>query len=366
MAAKKNKKPQYYDISKVYKKAFDENSNFVFIYGGKSKGKSFQAKKVLMLDYYLKTGKRFCLIRRYDEEINKAKTELYFRDVIANIDLEELTDGKYNNIECISNKVYFTYTNEAGKTEKKEHIGYAISLNREQNFSSILSEKDIDNIIFEEFQSRTTYLTEEADKLDFLYSTIDRERGTTKVWFLGNAISKACPYWEHFGILDLVKKQKVGIESHIIEGKKILLEKTPVFNATKTTVGTAANAIAKGDWYYTPQPKIKMKDHKRGMIYVRFNFGGLYFLGELNRTSEGVFYWFIRPVDNFKQMKKPQYLVTNRFENPSYYTGSSIYTIGGERFQEMVRKTFVEDKIYFSSDECGTDFKSSCPFLIKR
>ena len=128
-------KKQYYDISKVYKKAFAENSNFIFIYGGKSKGKSFQAKKVLMIDYYLKTGKRFCLIRRYDEEINKAKTELYFRDIIANIDLEELTDGKYNNIECISNKVYFTYTNEAGKTVKKEHIGYAISLNREQNFS---------------------------------------------------------------------------------------------------------------------------------------------------------------------------------------------------------------------------------------
>jgi len=362
MAAKKAK---YYDISKVYKKAFDENSNFIFIYGGKSKGKSYQAKKVLMIDYYLKTGKRFCLLRRYDEEINKAKTELYFRDLLANIDLEELTDGEYNNIECISSKVYFTFVDEAGKTRRKEHIGYAISLNREQNFSSILSEKDIDNIIFEEFQSRTTYLTEEADKMDFLYSTIDRERGTTKVWFLGNAISKACPYWEHFGILELVKKQKVGIESHIIEGKKILLEKTPVFNATKTTVGTAANAIAQGDWYYTPQPKIKMKGHVRGLLYVRFNFSGLLFLGELNQTPEGVMYWFIRSVEFFPYKKHQQYLVTNKILNPSRYTGSSIYKIGGERFQEVIKKTFTEDNIYYSTDETGTDFKTACTFRIK-
>lgn len=362
MAAKKVK---YYDISKVKKKAETENSNFIFIYGGKSKGKSFQAKVELMIKPYIETGRRFCLLRRYDDEVNKAKTELYFRDVLNNIDLMKMTDDKYNNIECISHKIYFTFIDENGKTKRKEHIGYAICLNREQNFSSILSEKDIDNIIFEEFQSRTTYLTEEADKLDFLYSTIDRERGTTKLWFLGNAISKACPYWEHFGILDIVKKQKVGIETHEIEGKKILLEKTPVFNSTKTTLGTAADAIAKGDWYATPQPRVKMKGHKRGIMYVRFDFGGLKFIGELNMTSEKVMYWHIRSVEFFKYMDKPQYLVTNKITNPSHYTGINIYDMGGERFREVIKNTFKEDRIYYATNETGTDFKASCPFRIR-
>lgn len=362
-----NKKPKYYDITKVKNMAEKEGSNFIFIYGGKSKGKSFQAKVHLMIMHYIQNpGRRFCLLRRYDDEVNKAKTELYFRDVLQNIDLMSLTDDKYNCIECISHKIYFTFVDDAGKTKRKEHIGYAICLNREQNFSSILSEKDIDNIIFEEFQSRTIYLTEEADKLDFLYSTIDRERGTTKLWFLGNAISKACPYWQHFGILDIVKSQKsASIDAHVIEGKKILLEKTPVFNSTKTTVGTAADAIAKGDWYATPQPRIKMKGHKRGLMYVRFNFSGLLFLGELCMTQEKVMYWHIRSVDFFQYKEKPQYLVTNTFQPPSPYTGSCIYDMGGERFREIIKKTFKEDTIFYATNETGTDFKSSCSFRLR-
>lgn len=359
---------KYYNIEKVYKQAYKSNSNFIFVYGGKSKGKSYQAKMKLMINYYLETGKRFCLLRRYADEIDKTHTDLYFRDIIMNEDIPGMTDGKYNNIEYRSSKVYFTYVDDDGKTKKREHIGYAISLNTEQNFSSILSEKDIDNIIFEEFQSRTTYLTAECDKLMFLYSTIDRERGTTKLWFLGNAISKACPYWEFFGIMDLIKNQKPGIEEFEIEGKKIVVEKTKAFNSKKTTVGASAGAIANGDWYSTPQPRIKMKGHKRGLLWVRFEFNRLLFLGQLNQTEKNEYYWFIRPVNYFKCWninEDKEYLVTNKFTDPSKYVGSNIYDMGGETFRDIIKKTFVSDKIYYSTNECGTDFKTACPFRIK-
>ena len=317
-----------------------------------------------MLEYYMKTGKRFVLLRRYSEEIDKTHTELYFNDIVSK-ELDTITKGKYNGVECIANKIYFVAYNENGKAEKKEHIGYAISLNREQNFSSILSEKDIDNIIFEEFQSRTTYLTNETDKLDFLYSTIDREQGTTRIWFLGNAISKACPYWDKFGILDIVKNQKnATIEIHEIDGKKILLEKTPVFKATKTTIGQSAGAIALGEWYTEKQPRIKMnKNHKRGLLYVNFDFNGLLFLGELNLTENKDPYWFIRSVEFFKDTKKT-YTVTNAFK-PSKMVGSNIYDLGGERFREIIKKTFVKDKIFFSTHETGTDFNTACTFRIR-
>lgn len=341
-----------------------ENSNFIFIYGGKSKGKSYQAKKHLMVENYLNTGKRFVLLRRYDEEISKSKTELYFRDYIANEDLEKLTNGKYNNIESISNKIYLTYTDEVGKTIRKEHIGYNISLNREQNFSSILSEKDISNIIFEEFQSRTTYLTNECDKLMFLYSTIDREQGTTKIYFMGNAISKACPYWSFFGILDIIKKQKSNtIRSYDINDKKILIEKTPVFNTRETTIGQSAGAIARGDWYSEKQPHVKMKGHKRGLLYVNFDFSGLKFAGELNTDQDGCPYWFIRSIEQFKKTKNVL-LVTNSFKTNTNIS-ANIYNIGTKRIQELIKKTFIKDKIFFSTDETGTDFNTACIFRIK-
>ena len=351
----------YYNIDNVNRRAEKENANFIIIYGGKSKGKSYQAKLKLMLQNYLNTGKRFVLLRRFEDELSKTKIELYFSDMNKNNEFLEMTGNKYNSITKIADKIYFIRI-ENGKIISKEHIGYAIALNTEQNFSSILSSKDINKIIFEEFQSRTRYITDECEKFDFLYSTIDREQGTTKVYFMGNAISKACPYWAHFGILDLIKKQKSNtIKSYEKNGKKILIEKTPVFNGKTTTVGDSAGAIARGDWYSTKQPQIKMKGHKRGIFYVNFDFNGLLFLGQLNCDDTGAPYWFIREVEYFKNKKN--LTVSNKAKSDYNYT-DNIYKINNERIKKIIDKTFRKDKIFFSTNESGTDFKTACIFNI--
>ena len=353
----------YYDISKVKKAAEKNSSNFIFNYGGKSKGKSYQAKKVLMIEHYLKTGGRFVLLRRYEDEVDKTKTELYFRDFLNLNDLEKLTDGRYNSIQYQSGKIYFVKL-ENNKVIDREHIGYSIPLNCEQNYSSILSEKDIDNIIFEEFQSRKTYLTLECEKLDFFYSTVDRERGTTKIYFLGNAISKSCPYWEYYGLTDIIKVQKNGtIETHTINNKKILCEKTKSYNSRQTTVGHVSGAISNGDWFSIPQLHTKMKNHKRGLLYINFEFSSLKFIGELNQSDTGKLYWFIREVEYFKDTKKT-YTVTNKIK-PKQNISSNIYNFSSEKLNKLTNETFRKNNIYFSTDECGTDFYTSATFRVK-
>lgn len=355
----------YYSIDKVNRKAQQEGANIIIIYGGKSKGKTYQAKTELMIKNYFKTGKRFCLVRRYDVELNKSKCELYFNIDLPPEKILELTGGKYNGIEYKSSNIYCVLFGESGKVEKREHIGYIVPLNKEQNFSSILSGKDINNIIFEEFQSRTTYLPNECDKLEFLYSTIDREQGTTKLYLLGNAISKASPYWEHYGILDIIKKQKTGtIETHTIEGKKIILEKTKSFNDKKTTIGASANAISRGDWYFTKQPHIKQKGHIKGLLYINFDFSGLLFVGSLCLTEKKEPYWFIRSVDFFKDTKKT-YTVSTKVKAKHNYAGS-IYNFKNERLNKIIGETFRRDRIFYSTDEVGTDFNTAIPFNIRR
>lgn len=354
---------KYYNISKVKKIAEQNNSNFIFIYGGKSKGKSYQAKSELMINHYLSTGQRFCLLRRYEDEVDKTKTELYFRDFMNLNSIEELTDGRFNNIQYQSAKIYFVLI-ENKKVVDREHIGYAIALNCEQNYSSILSEQDIDYIIFEEFQSRKTYLTLECEKLDFLYSTIDRERGTTKIFFLGNAISKSCPYWDYYGLTDIIKTQKNGtIETHIINGKNILCEKTRAFNTKRTTVGHASGAIANGDWFSIPQLHTKMKGHKRRLIYINFEFNTLKFIGELNVSDTGKPYWFIWEVDFFKDTKNT-FTVTNKLK-PSANITNNIYNFSSEKLNKITNDTFRKNNIYFSTDECGTDFYTAVCFRVK-
>ena len=52
--------------------------------------------------------------------------------------------------------------------------------------------------------SRTTYLHDEPNKLLNFYSTVDRKRGTTKLWLVGNTITRVCPYIQEWGLNDII------------------------------------------------------------------------------------------------------------------------------------------------------------------
>ena len=129
-------------------------ARFNLIYGERSNGKSYQVKHKKAVEKYIKTGKRFILMRRFREEISSEKIEQYFQDV----DVSKLTKGKYNCITLYRKILYFSiYDNETGKTKRYEKIGYVVALSTEQNYAGA-SYLDVEDIIFEEFMSRSVYL----------------------------------------------------------------------------------------------------------------------------------------------------------------------------------------------------------------
>ena len=181
-------------------------ARFNLIYGERSNGKSYQVKHKKAVEKYIKTGKRFILMRRLREEITTEKIEQYFQDV----DVAKLTNGKYNCITLYRKSLYFSvYDNETGKTKRFEKIGYVVALSTEQNYAGA-SYLDVEDIIFEEFMSRTTYLPNESNKLMNFYATVDRKRLTTRLWLVGNSISRVCPYINDWGLHKLISSQKQG------------------------------------------------------------------------------------------------------------------------------------------------------------
>lgn len=84
-----------------------------------------------------------------------------------------------------------------------------MSLSTEQHYSGA-SYLDVEDIIFEEFMERGCYIAREPDKLMTFYSTVDRKRGTTKLWLVGNTISRVCPYLNDWNLQEIVRKQKQG------------------------------------------------------------------------------------------------------------------------------------------------------------
>lgn len=123
-----NIKQIHYNIDNI----MNEGAIFNLIYGEKSNGKSYQVKHKWAVEHYLKTGMRFILLRRWREDISNLWIEQYFADV----DVEKLTNNKYNCITQYRKVLYFSiYDKETGKVKRIEKIGYVMALSTEQHYS---------------------------------------------------------------------------------------------------------------------------------------------------------------------------------------------------------------------------------------
>lgn len=65
--------------------------------------------------------------------------------------------------------------------------------------------------------SRSIYLANEPARLMTFYSTVDRKRGTTKLWLVGNTVSRVCPYlidWRFNGYNEKSKARRHKQKNH--------------------------------------------------------------------------------------------------------------------------------------------------------
>lgn len=348
------------------------NADINLIWGERSNGKSYQVKHKKGVVKYLKTGKRFILMRRLKEEISAEKIEQYFADV----DVVKLTNGKYNCITTYTKKLFLSYYDvDTGKTKRGEKIGYVVALSTEQNYAGA-SYLDVEDIIFEEFMSRSDYLPNEADKLMNFRATVDRKRNVVKLWLVGNTISRVCPYIEDWGLLEIISNQKqgtieelkLGTGTYDDEGNeqylKLAIEYCKATGTSSFAIGKHKDMINKGSWQTDPQPKLP-KSHKEYNMLYRFGFmyKSFKFLCEYLFDGKDAV-WFIYP---YKGEFKENMIVFSDIIKPSQYWQRDIYNTDfkNERLNNLFR-SFRESNIFYSSDMCGTDFKQAIDFAIRK
>ena len=354
----------HYNIDKIT----EEDANYNLIYGEKSNGKSYQVKHKKAIEHYLETGNRFILLRRWKDDITNLWIEQYFSDV----DVEKLTNGDYNCISCYRRVIYLgIYNQETGKTDRIEKIGYAVALSQEQHFSGA-SFLDVDTIIFEEFMERGVYISREPDKLMTFYSTVDRKRGTTKLWMVGNSISKVCPYIVNWELDEIFRTQKQGeIKTKIIHNEendvKIAIEYCRSSGGKTMAIGNASGMIDKGGWQTNPQPHLPKSKNEYKILYrFGFQYQNFRFLAEylLDRETKECI-WFIYP--KYTDFKNDLLIISDKVK-PNIRWQRDIYnmTIRNEKLKNLMKNTFRECNIFYSSDLCGTDFKQLIDFVIKK
>ena len=383
-------KKVYYNIDNLDKLGATIN----ILYGERSNGKSYQLKHKKGLypylknttsykrNYYdkdkiiednIKAGTRFILLRRNKEEISSEKVEQYLND----IDIMALTNDEYNCFSVYKKAIYLSkYDNDTGKTKRYDKIGYVMALSTEQNYAGA-SYLDVHDIIFEEFMTRTVYLSNEPDKLMNLYSTIDRKRGTTRLWLVGNSISRVCPYLEDWGLMEIIRNLKQGdIKTKWIstnstdnEGRDVevllAIEYCRSTGNSSYAIGKHADMLNKGDWQSDPQPHLKdsYKDYKM-LFRIGFQYQSFKFLGEYLQDKDYNTLWFIYPYN--REFKKNLIVFSDIIKESNYWQ-KDIYnpTFKSESLRNVL-STFRESKIFYATDLVGTDFKQAIDFVIRR
>ena len=374
----------------------NEGSQINWILGERSNGKSYQVKHKKGINRYWCDGvnkhvnykdknkvieeiiksktRRFGLIRRLQEETKPSVAINYFSD----IDIYKITNGEYNTFEIYRERIYLAnYDIETHKTKRGEFIGYLFALSIEQNYAGG-SFLDITDLIFEEVITRKIYLKNEPSKLMNLYCTVDRKRGTTRLWLPGNTISRVCPYFEEWGIDKLVRNIKQGeIKSVWLPTGEIDEEGVPVevkisVEYCKSTgkssfvIGKHAEMINTGAWQTEPQPHLpKSRKEYKCLYKIGFMFKTFKFIGELLTDFENhTLVWFIFPY--YKEFKN-DLLVFSDIISTSPYWFRNIYSANiKNECTRQVLHTFTESNIFYASDLAGTDFKQVIDFEIKK
>lgn len=192
---------KFYSFAKV----LSYNAAYNFIVGGRGIGKTFGAKKKAISDF-IRTGEQFIYLRRYREELTLSRLT-FFADLEAEglfADWEFRANGKLAQMAPISTK--------DDKKRQWQTVGYFVSLSTAQSMKSVSFAK-VTKILFDEFiieKGYTRYIPDEHIAFNNFYSTVDRYKGKTRVFFLANSVSITNPYFISYQI-DPVKADKNGI-----------------------------------------------------------------------------------------------------------------------------------------------------------
>lgn len=229
---------------------------------------------------------------------------------------------------------------------------------------------DVEDIIFEEFMSRSVYLPHEGDKLMNFYATCDRKRLTTRLWLVGNSITRVCPYINEWGLHEIISSQKQGTivtkeiktDSEVI---KIAIEYCQSTGQTSGTIGNNSKMINEGSWQSFPQPHLEksLKEYKK-LYKIGFQFKNFKFLADLlqDKTTKELVWYVYQYYKEFKNIIVISDVIS---QNPMIQRDLYNITIKNDKLKNLLN-TFRESNVFYSTDLCGTDFKQVIDFSIRR
>lgn len=131
-------------------------------------------------------------------------------------------------------------------------------------------------------------------------------------------------------------------------------------------IGNASKMVDSGNWQTFPQPKLPKSLKEYESLYrFGFQYKGFKFLCDYLADKETKhLIWYVYPF--YKEFSDDLIVFSDEIKTTPYWQ-TDIYNISikNDNLKKLFQ-TFKEDKIFFSSDLCGTDFKQVIDFSLRR
>lgn len=363
MEVKDNKKikQSFYRLNNILK----TGAPYMILLGERSNGKSYAVKEHCITQAWLH-DKKFIYLRRFDRDIKPSSVEQYFKDP-PSYKIMEWTRGMCDGIVAFRGIIYLTkYNEELEKDEKVKAIGYSCALNLEQRYKSG-SYEDVDNLIFEEFIAEDFYLPNEPTKLMNFISTVARRR-RINVFMIGNTISRVCPYFNEWQLVNIPKQQQGTIDIYEHEsmdldenGEPLKIKMAVEFcensgRNSKMFFGASSKMISTGAWQTKEVPHLqgnKQLDyvvmHRIVIKYKNFKFNCEFLL----EKETGNVCWYVYPKTS--DITNDERVITDTATSLNMLTTIGFIPLSAS--EKTALGYMFEGRIYYSDNLTGSDFE---------
>lgn len=353
---------KYYSIAKIKK----VDAQYKILLGGRNIGKSYATKEDVIIDCLNNDG-QFTYLRRWDRDIKGTYVVNYFNDVNFK-KVEEKTEMSFSGVYIWQGKIFLCNFDDDNKPIDKYHIGYAHSLSQNERYKSQMFPR-VMYTIFEEFITDQMYLPDEPTLLQEYASTIYRERKTT-IYMIGNTISKLCPYFNEWNLGNVLqmKTNEIAIFENTTEvlsseGKVDIVVKIAVEMCgaegvfSKMAFGSAANMIVKNEWKQKNVARLDkdVTENMKELYHLFVVCDNLTFKMLLCKYKTDVF-WYVKPHTTEIKNFETERIVSNTTSMSRFHTNGFISLTEKE---SMAFNLLRLRKIFYCSNECGTDFQQA-------
>lgn len=351
-------KEQWYSSKEIDK----TKATYRLIIGQRSNGKTYDAIKKVIREYF-KTGIPSVYIRRFAEDIMpKNLTQLMTVHIPL---IEELSNGRYNNIVYRAGEFHLANINDEGKTIVKDPnpILFTAALNNWER-SKGADRGVIKYFIFDEFMTRARYLDKEFTIFSNVHSTFVRNREGVITYMIANTVNKFCPYFEEMGLADNIEKMKQGqICIWEYNDDRLTVAVEYCLESKKSEFGSfyyafnnpTLDMIRTGSWEEDSYPHLEKgmsinEDNITAKFYVKFNHQVV--IGKIISDDHNLFIFFHKAQLDLKELD---------YNDIVFVSEPTTYTTWFHQFSDcnlgnlgpVINLLIKTGKVYYSTNAVG-------------